>query len=70
MMATPPSLASRFAAVVDYNGEIIMSGRYDECIAYMRDHLQAVKNELMDLRFATKCEHGLIELGIFASYVL
>ena len=69
-MPIPESLAKRFCVVENTDGVIEFDGRYDECLSYMRQHLRRAQSGLIDLRFATKSEHGLLELGCFASFVL
>lgn len=64
------SLHSRFCVVVDQNQDIEFAGRYDECVNFMRGFRERVERGHMDLRYAVKCEHGLIEIGLFASFVL
>ena len=70
MKTIPDSLARRFCAVVDYDGVVRFCGRYDECIAYMRDAFTLVTRGLIDLYAAEKLPGGYVAIGIPMSYVL
>ena len=60
------SLDAMPAAVVEvFGGEVVFDGRYDECVAYLRDRRDLAEVEAIAIRFVNDRQNAILELGVY-----